>query len=95
MRLLLIPFVLAQVADLGTTITNLSLGCTELNPLYHGSTLQMVSTKGLVTVGLCLGILWLEHRGNLRHARLVAWTGIMAAGVAALWNASIMPYCGG
>ena len=94
MNLLLLLFVLANAADLWTTITNLSLGCSELNPLYQGSTLHIVTVKGLVVALLTALVTGLDRRGYFRYARIVIWTGIIAAFGAATWNLSIMPYCG-
>ena len=91
---LMIPFVLAQCADVWTTVTNLSLGCDELNPLYQGSTLHILTVKSTVTTGIGILVWWLHGRGCTQHANLILWTGIIAACSAATWNFWLMPYCG-
>ena len=87
-------FVLAQAADLGTTLFNLSRGCYELNPVFQGGTMHLVVAKLCITTGVCVLAWVLETGGYARYARIMLWTGLITAGMAAGWNAVISPLCG-
>jgi len=94
---LIVAFVIAQAADLGTTVVNLSHGCTEFNPIYQGTTAHLVSMKLFVTVGTW-GVVWgLNKHGSKmagRYAKVIIWSSLIAAGSAAMWNLWIAQYCG-
>ena len=90
---LLIPFVLAQCADVWTTVTALAMGCGEANPIYQGSPVHITTVKSTATMGIGIGVWYLYRKGYTRYAKLILWTGILVAFGAAAWNLSIMPYC--
>ena len=94
MKTLLLTFALAQAADLGTTLVNLDNGCRELNPIYRGTTPELVTKKVVISFGIGGYSAWLHKKDKKRLAKIIIWTGIGAGFGAAAWNTHIMPQCG-
>jgi len=96
MKVLMLALVLAQGADLGTTLYGLHQGCSELNPLlmaYSPSMPAMVALKSgsVVIVG---ALAWgAKRQGLTRQATVILWTGIGVGLAAAAWNVHQWPYC--
>lgn len=74
-------------ADIATTHYALGQGKVEANPLFSGSSLQMMVLAKVAITGYLVWLCrWLDGRGHHGWSNAVQWIGTTVWGGAAVWN---------